>query len=143
MSNSDDAKATKKSDNNPLLDAIKKHGNSDIKPGTQQMLNKPLAEKMDEADTVFLQDVIAKVESGEIDLLAPASILNAGIYENLDTQKGQKVDLTLHSLLFNLRQIMSWHQAGERENSQTANMIHDIRLKKEKLEAEVGDVLKI
>lgn len=126
-----------------LKDAIKKHGNTEIKPDTQMMLNKPVAEKMGEVDKAFLNDVMSKAESGEINLYTPQSLINADIYENLKPEQEQKVDITLQNLLFELRQIKSLYDAGERENMQMANMIQDVRIKKENLEKEVGDVLKI
>ena len=98
---------------------------------------------MEEADKAFLDDVIGKTESGEINLYNPQSLLNANIYENLKPEQEQKVDMTLQGLLFELRQIKSLYNAGERENMQMTNMIQDVRIKKENLEKEVGDVLKI
>jgi uncharacterized protein YciU (UPF0263 family) len=124
-------------------EALQKHTDTEINPDTQAMLNKPLAGSMDDADKTFLQDVVTKAEKKEINLHEPQSLLNKDIYENLAPEQEQKVDLILQTLLFSLRQIVSWHEAGEQENVQMANMIHDVRVKKENLENEVGDVLKI
>lgn len=124
-------------------EALHQHAETEINPDTQAMLNKPLAGTMDEADKTFLQDVVTKVENKEINLHEPQSLLNKDIYENLPPEQEQKVDMILQTLLFSLRQIVSWQEAGEQENMQMANMIRDVRIKKENLENEVGDVLKI
>ncbi len=123
--------------------ALSQHRDAEIRPDTQSMLNKPMATKMSEVDHEFLDMVIAKIEKGEINLYTPQSLLNKDIYASLAPEKEQKVDLTLQSLLFELRQIKNWHDAGENENAQMDNMIRDVRIKKENLEKEVGDVLKI
>jgi hypothetical protein len=128
---------------NVFQEQIDKHAETEIKPDAQARINKPMEGKMDDADRAFLNDVISKVDSEEVKLHEPQSLLNKDIYEGLPPESEQKVDMLLQTLLFSLRQIKSWHDAGEQENIQMANMIHDVRIKKENLENEVGDVLKI
>lgn len=134
----------KQSQNSKVFnDALDQHTKTEINPETQAMLNKPLAGTMDEADKIFLQDVVSKVESKEINLHEPQSLFNKDIYDNLTPDQEGKVNMILQTLLFSLRQITSWSEAGEQENVQMANMIREVRIKKENLESEVGDVLKI
>ena len=140
---SDDQTPPQNEKSKVFSDALQQHADTEINPDTQAMLNKPLAGKMDEADKTFLQDVVSKVNSKEINLHEPQSLLNTNIYENLAPEQELKVNMILQTLLFSLRQIVSWQEAGEEENMQMANMIHGVRIKKENLENEVGDVLKI
>ena len=128
---------------NIFKEKLKEHTGAEIQPDVQARLNKPLEEKMADEDRTFLNEVVSKIESKEIDLYAPQSLLNKDIYEGLTPENEQRVDITLQNLLFSLRQIKSWYVAGEQENMQMANMIREVRMKKEKLENEVGDVLKI
>ena len=124
--------------------AIEKHKHSDFSKDTQAVLNNPVSTNMSPEDSSFLKDVVEKIEKKHIDPYSSASLLNRDIYASLDPAKSTKVDLMLHNLLASLRMIHSWHKSeGSDANFQMVQLVHEVRLKKEALEKEVGDVLKI
>lgn len=124
--------------------AIEQHKDSDFNKDTQAILNNPVSTEMSPEDSAFLKDVVDKIEKKAVDLYTPSSLLNKEIYQKLEGSKSANVDLILHNLLASLRLIHSWHTSGGTDsNFQMIQLVHEVRLKKEALEKEVGDVLKI
>jgi hypothetical protein len=114
----------------------------EISPHTQEVLNKPLAhpDGIDEADRVFLRTLVEKIEKSEIKLFQPGSLLNHPAYDKLDEQAQGKADIDAFNLLSAIRDIYRLWQTGERETYQIENLVHRIRLTKERLEAAGGDI---
>lgn len=128
-------------------ESIAKNAGKDIDPSTQEELNKPFSSgstQLSNEDQAFLDDLIGKINNGEIELHKPSSILNQDIYDGLSGEDQAKTDFFLNSTLFVIRQVNDFYQSDYDNNSDMMiNMVHELRLKKETLENEVGDVLKI
>lgn len=125
---------------NPLYDPAT--DNLPIAPDVQQLINKPLVDPtgFDPADQAFLNDIIAKIDSGVIKPLVPSSIIKQDVYEKLDELKQGKADQNAFIILSTLRDIHYIWKTNPVPTYQIQNLIHTIRLKKEQLEGELGDV---
>lgn len=127
-------------DVNPLYDPAT--DDAPIADDVQKELNEPLADPtgLDPADEAFLNDVVAKFDDGTIKPLEPSSLLNAKVYENLESEKQGKADQNALNMLTTLRNIYDLWKANPTPTFQIQNRIHQIRLTKERLEGELGDV---
>jgi hypothetical protein len=121
---------------------ILEHANAEISPQTQEMLNKPLAhpDGIEEKDRDFLAMLADKIQKGEIKLYQPVSLMNHAIYDKLGEEARGKADIDAFNMLATIRDIYRLWQAGERDSYQIENMVHRIRLTKEKLEEAGGDI---
>jgi hypothetical protein len=114
-------------------------------PEIQSMLNKPVEIKktefkIEEQDKLFLQELISKVESGKIKLFTPSSLLNQLAYDQLSQQLKAKVDYDILIIIHKIRQIKKLWDSGEKNSYQIYNLVHSLRLAKESLETQQGDV---
>ncbi len=116
--------------------------NQGIDENVQQMINKPQADPtgVDEADREFMQLVMKLIEDGTIDLYRPETLMNKEVYNSLDESKKGKADTNAIPLLGEIRNIKKLYDAGDRESYQIQNLIHRVRLTKERLEDECGNV---
>lgn len=107
----------------------------------QSNLNKPLVDPtgVSDEDKAFLNDVIAKIESGRINPLTPSSLLNKEVYDKLDEVKQGKADMNALTLLSNVRQIKELSDLGDMDTYQAQNLVKSCRLMKERVEKECGD----
>ncbi len=114
----------------------------EISPQTQQVLNKPLEhpEEIDEKDRQFLQTLVDKIEKGEIKLFQPSSLFNRPVYDKMSEQAQGKAEMDAFNLLGTVRDIYRLWQAGERNTYQIENLVHRIRVTKERLEEAGGDI---
>ena len=121
---------------------ILEYQNTNISADTQQMLNKPAEhpEPLDPKDHEFLVMLMAKVDSGEINLYRPYTLLNDPVYEKLDEAGRGKADFDALNLLGIIREIRKLWMAGERNTYQIENLTHRIRVTKERLEELGGDI---
>ncbi|MBD3328302.1 hypothetical protein GF340_03280 [Candidatus Peregrinibacteria bacterium] len=108
----------------------------------QQKLNKPLEvqEGFDADDEAFLQMIVSKVEAKEIDLYKPSSLLNNAVYGKLNEKAQGKADFDSVNLLSAIREIYNLWKMGEKNSYQIQNQVHRIRMTKERLEEEAGDI---
>ena len=108
---------------------------------SQENLNKPLVDStgVSDEDQAFLNDVIAKIESGQINIYVPSSLINSEVYDKLDEMKQGKVDLNAMTLLSNVRQIKDLHEMGSMDTYQAQNIVNSCRLMKERVEQEHGN----
>lgn len=113
-----------------------------ITPETQKLLNTPLSNPkgLSQEDQAFLIDVCAKVESKKINLLAPSSLINQPVYEKLPEDKKGKVDFDAVNMASTLREIYGLWKAYQMPTFQIENLVHQVRLTKERLEEVSGDV---
>lgn len=125
---------------NPLYDPAT--DNLPIDPAVQAALNQPLVDDsgFDPVDETFLHDVMAKFESGTIQPYSPSSLLNASIYDALDEARKGKADQNALIILGTLRNIRDLWAVEQRPTYQLKNLIRSIRLAKERVESELGNV---
>lgn len=130
-----------------LKQSIEEHGDAEISEETQEMLNKPFSDSktaLSDEDKSFLEDLMKKVDDKEIDLHSPSSIMNQEIYDALSGEYQAKADLFIQSTLFIIRQVYDfYHSDHSNDSDMMISMVRELRQKKETLEKEVGDVLKI
>ena len=120
-------------DLNPLYD--KSTDNQAIADETQKMINTPLAGgTLSAEDRTFLDKITQLVEEGTIRLYEPSSLLNDAVYESLDLQAKAKADQNCVSMLTKIREIVALEKADFDTNVQVENLIHSLRLNKERLE---------
>jgi len=113
-----------------------------LSPEQQMALNQPLKDPsgVGEANQKFLDDVLSKIEKGTINLFSPLSLLNQAVYEKLSEQIQGKIDIDAVNLLAKLRDIKGLHDLGQTDSYQMENLVENVRLIKERIEAEAGDV---
>lgn len=116
--------------------------NVEISPQTQETLNKPLKHAGDigEKDHEFLALLVEKIEKGEIKLFEPSTLINSAVYNNLDERAKGKVDYDAFNLLATIREIYNLWKQGEHDSYQVENLVHRIRVTKERLEELGGDI---
>jgi hypothetical protein len=117
-------------------------------PKVQQMLNRPIrikprTFKPDPQDKTFLEEVMAKVEDGTIKLFTPSSLLNDKVYQRLSPELRAKADYDILVLLHKIRLIKQLYDQGARDSYQILNLVNSLRLTKESLETQQGDVFVI
>lgn len=125
---------------NPLYDPAT--DNLPIAPEVQHRLNRPLQDPhgFDPSDEAFLQDVLSKFENGTIQRYVPSSLFKPGVYESLSPEKQGKADQNAFNLLATLRAIVDeWH-LDPIPTFQLKQKIREIRLLKERVEKDLGDV---
>lgn len=116
--------------------------NLPIAPEVQAMLNQPAVDAtgFDAADEAFLMEVVAQFDSGKIQPYSPSSLLKTEAYEQLDEAQRGKADQNALNILTHIREIYGLWKANPVPTFQIQNQIHHIRLIKERVEGELGDV---
>ncbi len=110
---------------------------------TQRSLNTPLQDStgsLDGKDQEFLNLVISLIDDKKIDLYQPSTLINSGIYDKLDDLAKGKVDLESINMLAGIREMKGLYDNGFQDTYQMANLVHRLRLTKERLEETAGDV---
>lgn len=113
-----------------------------INPETQKKLNEPMVKTagLSPDDEKFLNQVVALVEGGKINLLAPSSLINHSVYDTLPEDKQGKVDFDAVNLISTLRNAYNLWKAFKQPTFQIENLVHQVRVTKERLEEISGDV---
>lgn len=117
-------------------------GATDLAEKEQAKLNMPLTDPtgVGSENKKFLDDVVTKIESGQIDLHTPSSLVNNSVYDGLSEEVQGETDLNAVSLLARLREIKDLHDFGQVDSYQFNNLVEQVRLTKERLEKDAGDV---
>lgn len=112
---------------------------------TQQMLNNPVQQSAfrESKNQEFLDLILAKIESKEIGLYTPSSLINDAVYSALSEEIQGKVDLEAMNLLSAIRDIKGLYDSGNKVSFQMENMVERVRNTKERIEIESGDVFVI
>jgi len=115
---------------------------TDLTDSEQRKLSEPLKDPsgVSEANQVFLDDVLSKIEKGQINLYIPSSLINQEIYGKLAEQIQGETDLNAVNLLARLREIKGLHDLGQTDSYQFENLVEQVRSTKEGLEKYAGDV---
>lgn len=118
---------------------------TDIDPETQKRLNEPLKNPagLSPEDTAFLQSIISKIESGQIKLYTPSSLMNETVYEKLPQNQRARTEMEAFSTLASIREIYGLSKAYTEPTFQLQNLVSKVRLTKERFESKEGDVFKI
>lgn len=121
---------------------ILKLAGTEISPKTQAALNKPLGHPggITDKDKEFLAMLVEKIEKKEINLYQPSSLLNHAVYDNLNDQAKAKAELDALNLLNTIREIHRLWTAEHKATYQIENLVHRVRLTKERLEEAAGDI---
>ncbi len=108
----------------------------------QKKLNEPLKDPsgLSESNRTFLNDVISKIEKGQIDLHAPSSLINQEVYQKLSEKVQGETDLSAVTLLARLGEIKGLHDLEQVDSYQFENLVEQVRLTKEMVEKDAGDV---
>ncbi len=129
-------------DLNPLYDPAT--DNATIADETQKRLNQPLAAQgLSNEDQALLNQILTLVEAGTIQLYTPSSLLNQAVYTTLNSEAQGKADQNAVNMLSKIRDIVNLHKAGMDTTYQVENLVHALRLNKESLEAQAGNVFLI
>lgn len=113
-----------------------------IDPLLQQKLNTPPVNPkgLSAEDQAFLNQVVALADSGKINLMQPSSLIKHAVYDQLPSDKQGKVDFDAVNLATTLRNIYGLWKAYQQPTYQIENLVHQVRLTKERLEEISGDV---
>ena len=126
------------SDLNPLYDP--KTDNQEIAQDMQARLNKPLGGgQISGEDREFLEMVKKLVGDGTLKLYEPSTLLNDSVYEGLPQEAKAKADQNCVSMMAKIREIVNLEKASYDTDYQVKNLVHSLRLNKERLE-EYGDI---
>ena len=117
----------------------------DLSVEEQKKLSQPLVKQqgLSAEDEAFLNLVVAKVDSGESNLLQPSTLINQTVYGGLSELNQGKIDFEALNLLSDLRTIYGLWKQNPTATYQVENMVHSVRLRKENLETISGDVFVI
>jgi len=110
---------------------------------TQRSLNTPLQDStgsLDGKDQEFLNLVISLIDDKKIDLYQPSTLINSEIYDKLDDLAKGEVDLESINMLAGIREMKGLYDNEFQDTYQMANLVHRLRLTKERLEETAGDV---
>ena len=135
--------ATQKS--NPLLDIATQTRGGLQTPELVHHMNEPAVDTtgFNPGDEEFLNMVMEKVESGEINLFQPSTLINTAVYEKLSETDRGKADLDAVNLLTKIRQIHGLWQVDRKPTFMIQNLILDVKHTKERLEEPGSDVFVI
>jgi len=116
--------------------------NKSVDENVQHMINKPQADPtgVEDEDVKFMDLVVKYINEGKIDLHTPATLMNMSVYEKANEKAQGKADFNAVSLLNDLRQLKKLYDAGDHTSFQIQNLVHRVRLTKERLEDECGDI---
>lgn len=123
---------------NPLYDP--KTDNQAIAPEVQTMLNAPSKTgSWSDEEQIFLNDLLAKVEAGTIQLYSPSSLLNTAVYEKLAPEAQGKTDLNAMNMIGKIREIVNLMKLYNEPNDIVKNLVESLFADKKRLE-EAGDI---
>lgn len=130
---------------NPLTDTASKKQGELQSPEQIKQMNEPAVDPtgFNPGDEEFLNIVMGKVESGEINLFQPDTLLNTHVYDALDEPARGKADLDAVNLLSKIRQIHGLWKVNRQPTFMIENLILDFWHTKERLEELGGDIFVI
>lgn len=126
---------------NPLYDPAT--DNLPIDPRVQKdVINTPAVDPtgVNPDDQAFLEKIVNMIDTGKINVLKPSSIINDQTYLLLSEEAQGKVDMESMNMLASIRQIHGLYKTGYSQSFQIQNLVHHLRLLKERLEGISGDV---
>lgn len=108
----------------------------------QKDLNKPISlpSGLSEANKKFLEDVMGKIEKGQIDLLKPSTLINKAFYDTFPQGVQGETDMSAVNLVAALREIKTLYDLKQTDSYQMENLVERVRVTKERLEEIAGDI---
>lgn len=107
---------------------------------TQKWLNEPLKYAGSSQNRDFLEMLMKMINEGKIQLLQPASLINHQVYDKIDQKAQGKADYEAMNLLHVVREIKGLYDAGYKDTYQMDNLVEKLRVTKERLESQDGDL---
>ena len=109
---------------------------------TQEMLNRPISDPsgVDPEDQKFLEMLISFIKKGAIDPLKPGTLINSKAYDKLSDQRKGQADLEAFNMLGSIREIRDLYDHGYKDSYQIQYLVNMLRLEKERIENEAGDI---
>lgn len=133
--------------NSNFQSTLKKYQKKELDVKTAKTMGKPWSDPktaLSKKEKALLESLIKQIESGEIDLFKPSSIVHQKVYQTLKPEDKAKADLWIQATLALLRRIYDFYKNPYDNNSDMMiDMMRDLSMKKEMLEEELGDVLKL
>ncbi len=125
-----------------MKDPIQKYKDHIVAPQTRQELNKPLKDQtgFNKGHKEFLQTLINKLESGELDPHNIQTLHNEAVYDKLSDEEKEETDMTGMNILGIIRQIESLWKMEDRPTFQIQNLVETLFQMKSKFEEKHGDV---
>ena len=125
---------------NPLYDPAT--DNAAIADDVQARINKPLkdASGLSPEDKEFLDLIMRLVKEGKIELHTPSSLINHTVYDNISDEARGKADQNTVTMLARIRDINDLMTHHPEVTFQVQNLVHQLRLQKERLEEAGGDL---
>ena len=115
---------------------------TNISEDDQKRMSKPISNSLglSEANQKFLDDVISKIEKGQLDPLRPSTLINQQFYSTLSPKSQGQADLSAVNLCSTIREIKTLYDLKYSDSYQMENLVERVRLTKERLENEDGDI---
>jgi len=116
--------------------------NVEISPKAQEALNKPLGHPggLSAEDKAFMALILDLIEKKKINLYRPNTLLNHAVYDKLSESAKAKAELDAFNMLATIREVNKLHKAKLGNTYQMENLVHKMRLTKERLEEVGGDI---
>lgn len=125
-------------DLNPLYDRAT--DNLPIAAEVQTMLNAPSnSGTWTDSDQVFLNDLLAKVEAGTIQIYSASSLINNAVYEKLTPELQGKADQNALLMIGKVREIVDLMKLYHEPNDIVKNLVESLFAAKQRAE-EAGDI---
>lgn len=107
---------------------------------TQRLLNEPLKNSGSTQNHDFLELLVKLINDGKIEMYKASSLLNHSVYDKLDQKAQGQADYEAMNLLHVIREIKGLYDAGYKDTYQINNLVERLRVTKERLESQGGDI---
>ena len=124
---------------------IAEHAATDMTVADQRKAGTPIAGDVEEEHRNFLKNLFALIDSGAVDVYDQESFLNEDVYNHLDEEWREKVDIALANIAHQLRLIQEFreHEDTPEESPQLQTMVEQLWQMKQRIEIdEDHDVFK-
>lgn len=111
-----------------------------VDPQTQKQLNEPLKYNGSSQNKDFLEMLVKHINEGKIQIYKPDSLINHEVYDKLDQTSQGKADYEAVNMLMTIREIKGLYDAGYKDTYQIDNLVERLRVSKERLEVQGGDL---
>lgn len=123
----------------------------DVNPQVQNMINKPPVDPtgFDDNTKIFIEEVMKRVFSGEIDVMKPQTLIHQDIYNGKTEDVRGKADLAAVNLCAKLRELKDLMQISGGEQLyidptyQAKLLVEDLKYRKDEFEKQYGDLFVI